>query len=34
MRSEITAKGSAVVGGSAGTGSLLYDRSASRLIRR
>ena len=34
MRSEITAKGSATAGGSAGTGSLLYDRPASRLIRR
>jgi hypothetical protein len=34
MRSEITTKGSAAVGGSAGTGSPLYDHPAPRLIRR
>ena len=34
MRPEITPKGSAAVGGSAGTGSPLYDHPASRLIRR
>jgi len=34
MRSEITAKASAAAGGSPVTGSLLYDRLASQLIRR
>ena len=34
MRSEITTKSSTAVGGSAGTGSPLYDHPASRLIRR
>ena len=34
MRSGITTQSSAAVGGSAGTSSLLYDRPASRLIRR
>ncbi len=34
MRSEITTKAAAAVGGSAGTGSPLYDHPASRLTRR
>ena len=34
IRSEITTKSSTAVGGSAGTGSPLYDYPASRLIRR
>jgi len=34
MRSEITTKNSAAVGGSAGASSPLYDYTASRLVRR